>query len=62
VRVELVACVPSRGARERLARLEVAQSTLVCVCQLVGQEWVEATLVEGELDEAALGGVQIERL
>src|SRR5262245_57553561 len=54
-----VGCAAGRGD---LARLEQAEGALAHVGELVGDDRVEAVLGQGELDEAALGRLEVQRL
>src|SRR5581483_2380202 len=51
-----------RGAGAQVAGLEDAEGALADVGELVGHHVVGAGVVEDELDEPALGGLQIKRL
>jgi hypothetical protein len=59
---ELVASVPTLCPGSWLARLEVAERTLVRVGEHVGEDRIETSLGEGEFDEAPLGGLEIKGL
>jgi hypothetical protein len=51
--------VPTRASCVDLARLKQAEGALADVGELVGDDWVQAGLVERELDESALGGLEV---